>query len=57
MGHLDRMFNIIHRPDWFIPERQVTPETAFLNRRYFLKQMGMAGAGLLSMPLISCWAK
>jgi sulfoxide reductase catalytic subunit YedY len=48
------MFNIIHRPDWFIPERQVTPETAFLNRRYFLKQMGMAGAGLLSMPLISC---
>ena len=48
------MFNIIRRPGWFISERDVTPESVFLNRRYFLKQMGMASAGLLSLPLIGC---
>src|SRR5438093_289677 len=48
------MANIIVRPDWFIPERRITPEAVFLNRRYFLKQMGIAGAGALSVPLIGC---
>src|SRR5215470_13425333 len=48
------MANIIVRPGWFVPERHVTPEAVFQNRRYFLQQMGVVGAGLLSMPLIGC---
>ncbi|MBI3853502.1 MAG: protein-methionine-sulfoxide reductase catalytic subunit MsrP [Verrucomicrobia bacterium] len=48
------MFNIIRRPDWFIPERHVTPESVFLNRRRFLKQMGVTSAGLMSLPLLGC---
>ncbi len=44
------MANIILRPDWFIPERLVTPESVFQNRRGFLKQMGITGAGLLAAP-------
>ncbi len=40
------MANLILRPDWHLPERLVTAEKAFLQRRTFLKQMGFAGAGL-----------
>ena len=40
------MANLILRPDWHLPERLVTAEKAFLKRRTFLKQMGVAGAGL-----------
>ena len=46
------MANVIIRPDWFIPESHATSETAYRNRRTFLKQMGLVGAGLLSAPLI-----
>src|SRR5579872_5288553 len=42
------MANIIKRPGWHIPERLVTPESIFLDRRRFLRQMGFAGAGLMS---------
>lgn len=42
------MANLILRPDWLIPERLVTPERAFLNRRRFLRQMGLAGGALLA---------
>jgi methionine sulfoxide reductase catalytic subunit len=42
------MPNIIVRPSWYLPERCVTPESAFQNRRAFLKQMGLGSAGLLS---------
>ncbi len=48
------MANIIQRPGWFTPERFVTPETIFAQRRHFLKQLGLAGAGMLSLPLIGC---
>jgi sulfoxide reductase catalytic subunit YedY len=48
------MFNIIIRSAWRIPERLVTPETAFLNRRDFLRRTGLAGAGLLTVPLAGC---
>ena len=48
------MPNIIRRPDWHVPERRVTPEAAFHNRRLFLQQLGLAGAGLLSVPLAGC---
>jgi len=46
------MANIIIRPDWQLPERLATPESAFLNRRDFLKQMRWIGAGLLGPPLL-----
>ena len=48
------MANLIHRPDRFLPERSVTPETAFRNRRYFLKRLGFAGGGLLATTLTGC---
>lgn len=41
------MANIITRPDWHIPDRQVTPEHIYRNRRKFLKEMGFVGAGTL----------
>ena len=46
------MANIILPPDWRIPERSVTPEKVFLNRRHFLKEMGFAGGGLLAAPAL-----
>lgn len=45
----------IHIPKpWQLPERIVTSETAFLNRRKFLK--GLAGAGIAgaALPLLGC---
>ncbi|KZK89885.1 Sulfoxide reductase catalytic subunit YedY precursor [Pseudovibrio sp. W64] len=38
--------NIIHRPDWIIPEREATPEDVFFNRRRFMKGLGAVGLGL-----------
>lgn len=40
------MANVIVRPDWWIPETRVTPEHVYRNRRDFLRQMGLTGAGL-----------
>lgn len=48
------MANIIIPPDWRLPERFVTPEAHFQNRRRFLKQMGVFGAGLAAAGLSSC---
>src|SRR2546427_9876860 len=48
------MANIIVRPGWHIPERLVTPEPVFLNRRHFLRQLGFASLGLLATPLSGC---
>lgn len=42
------MPNIIVRPPWHLPDKSITPEAAFRNRRTFLKQMGFAGASLAS---------
>src|SRR5204863_1605258 len=54
--HLNKsMANILLRPGWHIAERLVTSEAAFLNRRTFLRQMGLAGAaGLVAIPLAGC---
>jgi sulfoxide reductase catalytic subunit YedY len=41
------MANIVRRPGWFIPEKLVTPEAVFNNRRRFLKELGLAGGGFL----------
>ena len=48
------MANLIVRPGWQLPERLVTPEECFLNRRDFLRQMGFAGGGLLAAPMAGC---
>jgi sulfoxide reductase catalytic subunit YedY len=48
------MANLMVRSDWWIPEWRVTPETVFFNRRRFLRQMGVAGAGILSGALAGC---
>ncbi|HKS36496.1 MAG TPA: protein-methionine-sulfoxide reductase catalytic subunit MsrP [Verrucomicrobiae bacterium] len=45
------MANVIIRPDWHVSERLITPESTFLNRRRFLKQMGLAGTGLLGATI------
>ena len=34
---------------WEIPENQVTPESDYINRRKFIKDLGIAGAGALSL--------
>ena len=43
------MSNLILRPDWHLPERLVTSESAVRNRRQFLLQLGFASTGLLAM--------
>jgi sulfoxide reductase catalytic subunit YedY len=39
---------------WEIPEREVTPETAFINRRRFLKTLLGVGVGATIMPILGC---
>ncbi|MGB0580423.1 MAG: protein-methionine-sulfoxide reductase catalytic subunit MsrP [Limisphaerales bacterium] len=41
------MAQIITRPDWHIPESEVTPEHIYRNRRKFLKEMSFVGASAL----------
>ncbi len=42
------------RPRWFIPEREVAPESAFQNRRELLLRLGAAGiAGALTPAAVS----
>ncbi len=48
------MANLIHRPDWYISERSVTSESAFQNRRLFLKQMGFVGMGVAAASINAC---
>lgn len=43
------------RPDWFIHEREATAESQFIDRRKFLKAMGIGGAMVATMP--SCFAQ
>ena len=48
------MANLIFHPNWHLPERLVTPEKAFRNRRQFLQQVGLAGAALAVAPMAGC---
>ena len=44
------MANVLIRPSWQLPEKIVTPENVFHNRRHFLRQLGFVGAGLVTVP-------
>jgi sulfoxide reductase catalytic subunit YedY len=48
------MANVIKRPAWRIPEREVTSESAYKNRREFLKTLGYSGTGLAAAALTAC---
>ncbi|MFB2839681.1 protein-methionine-sulfoxide reductase catalytic subunit MsrP [Floridanema evergladense] len=39
---------------WEIPENEVTPETAFYNRRRFLKTLVGTGLGASILPIVGC---
>ncbi len=43
------MANIKIPKGWEIPENQVTPESVYINRRKFIKDLGIAGAGAISL--------
>ena len=41
------MANVILRPEWHLPEKLVTPENEYRNRRQFIRNLGLAaGAGM-----------
>ena len=40
------MANIIIRPEWLIPEREAAPEAVWLNRREFVRKLGLGAAVL-----------
>jgi sulfoxide reductase catalytic subunit YedY len=46
------MATILRRPAWHLPERLVTPEPAFLNRRHFLRQLGLSSAAFAALPVL-----
>lgn len=43
------MANIKIPKGWEIPENQATPESVYINRRKFIKDIGIAGAGAISL--------
>lgn len=43
-------------PNWQLPERAATSESAFLNRRQFLRAIGAAGLTIAAAPLLGCQA-
>ncbi len=43
------MANIKIPKGWEIPENQATPESVYINRRKFIKDLGIAGAGAISL--------
>ena len=43
------MANIKVPKGWEIPENRITPESVYINRRKFLKDLGIVGAGALSL--------
>src|SRR6185503_17268721 len=48
------MAHLILRPEWYLDDHGVTPEQSFLNRRHFLRQMGVAGTTLLALGVAGC---
>ena len=48
------MPNIIIRPGWHIPEKLVTPEKIYRNRRQFLREMSFSGIGIMAGVVSGC---
>ncbi len=48
------MANLRSKPSWEIPERHVTPEKFFWNRRQFLRQLGFASSATLGAFVAGC---
>lgn len=44
------------KKDWALSERLATPENVYMNRRYFMKAMGLVGAGALIGATSGCEA-
>jgi len=44
------------KKDWDLPERLATPEDVYMNRRHFMKAMGLVGAGALIGATAGCEA-
>lgn len=44
------------KKDWDLPERLATPENVYMNRRHFMKAMGLVGAGALIGATAGCEA-
>ena len=44
------------KKDWALSDRLATPENVYMNRRYFMKAMGLAGAGVLIGATSGCEA-
>jgi hypothetical protein len=44
------MASIHIHPPWLLPESQVTPENIHRNRRHFLRDLGLASAGVAMAP-------
>lgn len=45
---------IIKRKGWEIPEREATPEAAYINRRRFMKALGITGLGTIGGLATGC---
>ena len=46
-----------NRPSWQLPTRAVTSESAFMNRRRFMKLAGGAGLGAIAANAASCYRR
>ncbi len=51
------MANVIIRPEWQLPDRLVTPESDYKNRRGFLRDMCLTGIGMASAGLMAATSK
>src|SRR5690606_39798865 len=48
-GAATSMANVILKPEWQSPERDVTPELVCRNRRKFIKQLGLGAVAISSI--------
>jgi len=43
------MAHVILRPGWYLSERDATPESAYRNRRQFIRELGLGGLGAAAL--------
>ena len=56
LGHISLMANVILKPEWQIPENEITPVDDYFSRREFVKTMGL-GMGLAGVGSIEAAAQ